>query len=477
MTSRFSLALFFLLAWLGSPVRGAVVPAVQGLDAPVRVAAPNGDPRLFVVERTGRIRVFNQDGSPRGVFLDISDQISSLGEGGLLGLAFAPNFFNTGRFYINYTDLDGSTRVDRFRVIHTTPDQAVASSQENLLIIPQPAVYHNGGHLAFGSDGMLYVGMGDGGNTATAQDGQSLLGKMLRLDVDQESGYSIPEDNPFVEGGARPEIWAMGLRNPWGFSFDGETGDLYIADVGQNNLEEVDILPVDLPGGQNLGWPLMEGGDCYEPATGCNDGSLLLPEYTYTHGGDPYRCSISGGEVYRGRNLPSLQGRYLFSDYCSNQIWALRWSAQEGVVSVVDMSHAMTPPSGSFGSVVAFGHDGFGEMYIVDMSNGVVYRVESAVSPVPEATVAALRQNVPNPFNPSTRIDFRLEKAGPVTLEILDLGGRRLATLVNESLAAGSHQVVWDGTDDGGAGQGAGIYLYRLTAGGVSQTRKMALVE
>ena len=474
-----SLTVFALVAvyiLLPRPLEAAVTPVVAGLDNPVRVTAPNGDSRLFVVERPGRIRVFDLDGTSRGVFLDIASQVSSGGERGLLGLAFPPDYAVSGRFYVNFTNANGDTRIDRFSVDPGDPDRALASSQENLLVIAQPASNHNGGELAFGPDGMLFVGMGDGGSSDNAQDDQTLLGKMLRLDVSPASGYAVPADNPFVATAPLDEIWALGLRNPWCFSFDRMTGDLYIADVGQSTLEEIDILAVDDDSGQNLGWSLMEGDACYSPSSGCNDGSLMMPVYTYTHGGSPYRCSISGGLVYRGDAVPSLQGRYLFSDYCSGQIWAMTWTPDQGVTAVDDLTDELGPVGG-YDSVVAFGQDGHDEMYIVDMGAGTVYGLEGASPVIPGAGGPVLEQNVPNPFNPSTRIDYRLAEAGHVTLQILDLAGHRLATLVAAEQPEGPHRVFWDGTDDGGRRLGAGIYLYRLEAAQQVVTRKVVLVE
>ena len=475
----FSLIILVLMAVLtlqSLPAQAAVTPVVSDLSAPVRLTAPVGDSRLFVVERTGRIRVFTGNGEPLGVFLDLSDQVSLGGERGLLGLAFPPDHQSTRRFYVNYTDVLGRTRVDRFLVDPDDADRALPDSQEPLLHIDQPQSNHNGGDLAFGPDGMLYVGMGDGGTSDTAQNNLTLLGKMLRLDVSRATGYAIPADNPYLQSETRDEVWAKGLRNPWCYSFDRLTGDLYIADVGQNLYEEIDVLSPALPPGQNLGWPLMEGSECYSPPSDCNDGSLILPVHTYQHGGDPYRCSISGGHVYRGDSIPSLQGRYLFSDYCSNQIWALRWTAQQGVTQVKDLTAEMTP-AGGYQSVVSLGQDGKGELYVVDMPGGTVYRIVSTTSQVPDAPALHLNQNVPNPFNPSTRIDFALATAGHATLEVLDLAGRRLAVLVDGPRHAGAHHVTWDGTDDRGARQAAGVYLYRLTAPGQVLTRKMALIE
>jgi len=349
----------------------------QGLDQPVRLLAPAGDGRIFIVERTGRIRLFHQDGSEIGTFLDLSAVVGRAGERGLLGLAFPPDHAATGRFYVNYIDRDGNTRVVRYG-LGGGVDVAAPASAATLLTIHQPHSTHNGGQMAFGSDGMLYVGLGDGGGAGDpdnrAQDDQQLFGKMLRLDVSGPGGYAVPADNPFVGQAPLDEIWVKGLRNPWCFSFDRDTGDLYIADVGEKTWEEVDVQPASSPGGENYGWRLMEGDDCYLPETGCNDGSLTLPAYAYDHGGTPFRCSISGGFVYRGALVPELAGQYLFGDYCSAQIWSFVWTDGVGIGTVYDRTDLLSPPGG-YQSVVGFGQDGLGELYVLDIAGGTVHRI------------------------------------------------------------------------------------------------------
>ena len=355
---------------------------------PVRLVAPPGDSRLFVVERAGRVRLLDRDGSERGVFLDMRSRTETSGERGLLGLAFPADYATRGRFYLSYTDLQGRSVLARYEV-SADADSADAASEEVLLLLDQPFANHNGGHIEFGPDGMLYWGLGDGGGSADpgnrAQDDQTLLGKMLRLDVSGAVGYAIPPGNPFVGAGPREEIWAKGLRNPWTFSFDRQTGDLYIADVGQNRFEEIDIQPSSSSGGENYGWRLMEGDQCFEPAVGCNDGSLTLPVHVYAHGGTPFRCSISGGYVYRGTVIPDLQGEYLYSDFCSGQIFGLRWTPP-ATVAVRELTDILSP-AGGFGSVAAFGQDGFGELYVLGYDSGALYRI------VPEGGQARRRES------------------------------------------------------------------------------------
>jgi glucose/arabinose dehydrogenase len=476
------LSLFGLLIG-GMPAEAmTVTPAVENLSLPVRLAAPTGDARLFVVEKNGRIKVFDRDGTSRGIFLDISALVSTGGERGLLGLAFAPDYQESGRFFVNYTDVSGDTQVVRYNVDPVNPDLALAGSASAVIQVSQPFSNHNGGHLEFGPDGMLYVGLGDGGSGGdpnnNAQNGLSLLGKMLRLDVSGSAGYAIPEDNPFVGQSPRDEIWATGLRNPWCFGFDRLSGNLWIADVGQNVLEEINVQPVTSTGGENYGWRLMEGTDCYNPSSNCNDGSLTLPVFEYTHGGNPYRCSISGGFVYRGNRVSELEGRYLFADYCSLQIWALDYSPGGGEAQSADLTDLLTPPQG-YQDIVGFGQDSDGELYIIDMTAGTIFRIMSDASgAVDLPQTSPLQQNVPNPFNPETTITFNVpEGSAGVRLEVLDVRGHLVRTLVEGPQPVGSKTVAWNGTDTEGRVMPAGVYFYRLRAGHLDQTRKMVLLK
>jgi glucose/arabinose dehydrogenase len=470
-----------LLVFTAGPLSAQVTTRLVtgGLDRPVRLVAPPGDPRLFVVEQSGRIRVFDRDGTDRGVFLDLSGSISAGGERGLLGLAFAPDYATTGRFYIDHTGLDGDTRLIRF-LVSADPDRADPSSAVTILTVDQPYSNHNGGHLEFGPDGMLYFGLGDGGDGGDpgnrAQEGQTLLGKLLRLDV-SGAGYVPAAGNPFIGTPPRDEIWSLGLRNPWCFSFDRLTGDLYIADVGQNIIEEIDITGGGI-GGLNYGWRLMEGSSCYNPSTGCNDGSLTLPAHEYTHGGTPFRCSVSGGYVYRGDAIPEWQGTYFFADYCSVQIRGLRWTASGGVTGLTDWTAALTP-TGGYDSISAFGQDSDGELYVLDHGGGRVHRIVPATSGSvpPPVTRPRLGQNTPNPFNPSTQLPFSIPIDAEVTLTIHDLSGRHLRTLVRERFAAGEHIVPWDGRTADARDLPGGVYIARLSTGGGQSARKMVLAR
>ncbi len=345
----------------------ALQPVVTGLTRPVALAvAPNRPDWLFLVEQGGRIRIVEGEELRPTPFLDLSERVSCCGERGLLGLAFHPRYGENGFFFVNYTDTAGDTVVARYRVL-ADPARADPASATVLLTIPQPFGNHNGGQLAFGPDGYLYIGTGDGGSGGDPlNNGQrldTLLGKLLRIDVNAPP-YGIPPDNPFRRvPGARPEIWAYGLRNPWRFSFDRATGDLYIADVGQNRWEEVNLQPAGSPGGQNYGWRIMEGRHCFTPPEGCAQEGLTLPilEYDHTQG-----CSITGGYVYRGRAVSGLEGVYLYGDFCSGRIWGA-WN-EDG-----RWHNALLLETGL--AISAFGEDATGEVYVLDYASGSVYRI------------------------------------------------------------------------------------------------------
>ena len=343
---------------------------VGGLDSPVGIAhADDKSQRLFIVEKKGRIR-FIQDGALADtVLLDITERVgSSASEQGLLGLAFHPNFAQNGFLFVNYTDRQGNSIIARFSA-DADRAQADPASEVVLLTLQQPAGNHNGGHLAFGPDGFLYIGMGDGGAAAdrfgNGQNPQTLLGAMLRLDVDREQPYAIPVGNPFVgDPAARDEIWAIGLRNPWRFSFDRLTGDLYIADVGQNRFEEINLQPAKSNGGQNYGWPIMEASHCHPEGSSCDTAGLTLPQAEYDHS---VGCSVTGGYVYRGQQFPELRGIYLFGDYCSGRLWGLV-PDEKGARTVVELAQVDLRLS-------SFGEDEGGELYLLDMQGGRLYQI------------------------------------------------------------------------------------------------------
>ena len=345
-----------------------LVEVASGLSQPLYVTAPAGDPRLFIVEQTGRIRIVSGGTLLPTPFIDLSAKLTSGGERGLLSMAFHPNYAANGFFYVYYTDLRGDTKVERYHV-SANANVADTANAQLVLAVAQPYANHNGGLLLFGPDGYLYVGLGDGGSGGDPQgNGQNpaaLLGKILRLDVNGAAPYTIPPSNPFVgQAGKRPEIWITGVRNPWRFSFDREAGLLYLADVGQNAWEEVDVTPAGT-GGLNFGWNLMEAAHCY--TSGCSQQGLTLPVLEYSHADG---CSITGGYVYRGSAIAGLRGHYFYADYCEGWIRSFRWDGSQA-------SDRRSWDLGSIGNITSFGEDAGHELYVTSTS-GKVYRFAPA---------------------------------------------------------------------------------------------------
>ncbi len=367
------------------PVSAAAVPSrihlgltrvATGLSRPLLVTnAGDGSGRLFVVEQTGKIMIVKAGKVLAAPFLDLSASVSGGNEQGLLGLAFHPSYKSNGKLYVSYTDRNGTSIIREYRVSASNPDRVNGASGRTLLRLRQPYANHNGGNIAFGPDGDLYIGFGDGGSAGDpgnrAQNLGTLLGKLLRIDVNRRTGtlpYGIPSTNPFVGRSGLDQIWAYGLRNPWRWSFDRATGDLWIGDVGQDAWEEVDRAMAshgrNAGRGLNFGWRVMEASHCYNPSAGCTQTGKTLPltEYGHTAG----RCSITGGFVYRGSRYPDLVGAYLFADYCSGEIWYVDRGAARGTRPTLALdTNAL---------VTSFGQDQAGELYLTD-GNGSVYRV------------------------------------------------------------------------------------------------------
>jgi glucose/arabinose dehydrogenase len=345
----------------------ALEEVAEGLAFPLYLTTPPGDPRLFVVEKGGAIRIIKDGALLTTPFLDIHAQVSTGSEQGLLGLAFDPAYATNGRFIVHYTDAAGDTRLSAFEV-SGDPDRADSTSERVLLAVDQPFANHNGGQIAFGPDGFLYLGLGDGGSggdpNGTGQRLDDLLGSILRLAL-SPTGYTVPPDNPFVGvTGARGEIWSYGLRNPWRFSFDRLTGDLYIGDVGESRLEEIDVAPASAGGGRgvNYGWNVMEGLSCYA-APGCDTTGLALPVVQYGHNEG---CSVTGGYVYRGAAIPPLQGVYFYADYCSGFVRSFR------LVNGAAAEQADWPTLRPGSSIPSFGEDAAGELYVLSADGRVL---------------------------------------------------------------------------------------------------------
>ena len=444
--------------------------------------AGDGTDRVFILEKTGTIKVLpsSRDDATASDFLVLNDVVNDIAEGGLLGLAFHPDYERNGRLYVNYTHGNFISRVSEFRV-SSNPDVVDRGSERVLFDVDQPAVNHNGGQVDFGPDGMLYIGFGDGGAAndrfENGQDPTTLLATILRIDVDSRTGgleYGIPPDNPFAANtdGWREEIWAYGLRNPWRFSFDRLTGDLWTGDVGQGAREEVDLI---VRGG-NYGWNTMEGFLCFNPSSDCDQTGLVLPVIDYNRQAG---VSVTGGYVYRGRR-GELTGVYVYGDFGSNRIWGLRY----GNGFVETSAEIARSPS----NIASFGEDAAGELYVVGFGGSIFIieplpgemptAIEEEGEDIPLPDAYYLESNYPNPFNSSTTISYSLPRMGEVGLTVFDLLGRRVATLASfQQREPGQHTVTWDGLDDDGEQAASGLYFYRLSAPDFAVTRKMMLLE
>lgn len=359
----------------GAQSQVAVRELARGLDSPVGITHA-GDTRLFVTLQRGRVMIFNGSSVLTTPFLDIASRISCCNEQGLLSTVFHPNYRENGFFYVNYTDPAGDTVVARYSVSATDPNRANANSEVVLLRVDQPFENHNGGQMAFGPDGYLYIGLGDGGSGGDpgnrAQNLTNLLGKILRIDVNAGT-YAVPPSNPFINrSDARPEIWSYGWRNPWRFSFDRENGDLWIADVGQGSWEEVNVQPRSSIGGENYGWRKMEGTHCFNPSTNCREPNMVLPVIEYDHRAGA--CSVTGGYRYRGIRQPRLRGTYIYADFCNGVI--------SGAIPAGDGIWQTRTLLDTTFTISTFGEDLTGELYLGDYSGGRLLQLYDA-APIP----------------------------------------------------------------------------------------------
>lgn len=446
----------------------------------------DGSNRIFVVQQDGFIKVFENspEAAKAETFLNIQNKITAGGEMGLLGLVFHPDFANNDSFYVNYTVGFGGQRrtvIARYTLMPGQPGRADPNSERILLEINQPASNHNGGMMQFGPDGYLYIAIGDGGGSGdpgdNSQDRKTLLGNILKIDVDSISGgvqYGIPPDNPFVGNTRdyREEIFAWGLRNPWRFSIDFETGEIWAGDVGQTRQEEIHLIEK----GDNLGWNIMEGFECFNknnfnnPLNSCDQNGLTLP--IVDHGRNVARA-ITGGYIYRGAARPEFTGAYIYGDFETGRIWMLRYENSQVTADSLLLNTNLF--------ISSFGIDAQNELYILDYLAGEIYKFEptpvTGINEPNQPDFFQLAQNYPNPFNPTTTISYRLEKTAKVELTIYNTAGQKVITLLDINQQAGEYQVKWRGASDSGDRVTSGVYFYKFQAGDLTQTRKMILLQ
>ncbi len=448
-------ASFYVTAQAESPL----VTFASGLTSVVGITNA-GDERLFVVNQRGTIHIISSAGtvSPQP-FLDIRDRVVYGGERGLLGLAFHPQYKTNGYFFVNYIGKGDSTRISRFKVNSLNPNLADPQSELKLLTIAQPFTNHNGGDLSFGPDGFLYIGLGDGGSGGDpgnrAQNPKQLLGKMLRIDVDNGNPYSIPASNPFYGSSTvLPEIWALGLRNPWRFSFDRLTGDLWIADVGQNAVEEVNFQPATSKGGENYGWKCYEGNRAYSTA-GCEPiNSYTFPAYVYPQDEE---CSVTGGYVYRGSAGSPYYGKYFFADYCSDRIWTLNKVGDNWIKE----------DFGRFtgNNFSTFGEDVNGQLYIAGLNSGKIYRLNLQTTASQSIEKPEDLKITHVPFTQTIRIESAGNDNRVKNISIFDVNGTRFyENNIRESIFEFNTGKL-----------SPGIYFLRVTMNGRSQVQKVVL--
>lgn len=443
--------LFYSLVNYSQP-QIALAQFAVGFSSPVDIANC-GDDRLFIVEQDGIIKIVQPSGTVNPVvFLDIQTIVNNGGsEQGLLGLAFHPDYSSNGYFYVHYTDNSGDGQVSRFTVNSTNPDIADNASEYAIITIPQPYSNHNGGCIKFGPDNYLYIGMGDGGSAGDpgnrSQDPTDLLGKMLRIDVDGGAPYSIPVSNPYYGiSGWLDEIWSIGLRNPWRFSFDALNGDLWIGDVGQNAWEEINQQLSTSVGGENYGWRCYEASAAYN-TSGCSSTSsdFAWPVYEFSQGGSPPNgCSVTGGIVYRGSAYPNLNGHYLFSDFCGSWIYSLKWWG--GALESVN--------HGSFsGGFSCFGEDYLREAYVAGLYDGVIYSIIDLHNEINDNDGLTRVRVYPNPFTNDFTIKINEKYAEEFDVMIYDLAGQLIYSELNQR---GKEVIV------NGLSVGKGLYLLKI---------------
>lgn len=452
-----------------------------GLASPSFLTAPPGDStRLFVTElNTGQVRIIKNGVLLPAPFMTVLG-LSTGAERGLLGMAFHPDYANNGYFYLSYTRNDGTSAVRRYDV-SADPDVADTTNGLDITSFIGPQSIHISGWIGFGPDGNFYVAKGDAGSFLTAQNDSSRHGKILRLDLGDGGQVLIPPDNPYAnEWGPKNQQWAKGLRNPWRCSFDRLTGDFYLGDVGNNNFEEIDFEAASSAGGLNYGWPYFEGYTIWNCADPCDSSGVTRPVHVYEHGGFPFRCAVIGGYVYRGADIPGLDGHYFFADLCAGQIWTMR-NTGPGQYEVLDRTAELQPGGAlDMDAIQSFGEDARGEIYIVN-ADGEIYRIVADPTAVPGAGPGGVALHLgpatPNPSDGAFSVSALLPRAGHARARVFDASGRLVRALDGGALPAGVAAFRWDGRDEGGRAVAEGTYLLRVDSGGSSASRKMTVVR
>jgi glucose/arabinose dehydrogenase len=501
ITATFAAVLILAAAGNAFAAPLATIRVASGLSRPLFATSPPGDTsRVFIVEQhTGRIRIL-KDGAVLAQPFMTQGNLSTGNEQGLLGLAFHPQYPDSPYFYVNFTRANWATVIRRYSVSTTNPDSADTTTGMTLLTYSQPQDNHNGGWLGFGPDGYLYIASGDGGGAddddaghafgeGNGQADSTRLGKILRIDVDGGTPYAIPPDNPFVgQGSPKDEFWAKGVRNPWRCSFDRLTGDFYIGDVGQNIIEEIDYQAANAPdaGGRNYGWRKFEGYNIFNCPNPCDSSGLTRPVSVYSHGGAQFRCSVTGGYVYRGEAIPQLQGHYIFADYCADSIWTIQ--VTNGVASPRQHRTADLAPGGglSISDITSFGEDARGEIYICEQGTGgagtgelfkIIPEVGSGIGFEPGASGLFLGAPAPNPSGKGFAFRVGLPATGRARLDVYDTSGRLVRSLVDGAQASGPHDLSWDARDARGRPVPGGVYILRLEMGEESRAQKVSVVR
>ncbi len=464
--------------------RVTAMPVVSGLEEPVYLTAPPGDStRLFVLEQeSGKIKIVREGALLPTPFLTLRD-LDGGGEKGLFSMAFHPNYAANDYFYVSYSRAGGSA-VRRYRV-SADPDRADTTSGIDIIYFPSTAPIHFGGWIGFGPDGYLYLARGDGSYSWHAQRDGIRSGKILRLDVDGAFPYDIPPTNPYADSPSpKNEFWSRGLRNPWRCSFDRATGDLYIADVGYTRWEEVNFQPASSPGGENYGWDKLEGEEIFYCPDPCDTSGLVKPLALFEHSEEKLFCAIVGGYVYRGAGIPGLEGSYFLADFCADSgydVWTLRMV--DGVATeITDRTDEIEGSGVQLRYISSFGEDALGELYLCDLSAGIVYKIVAdstgiAASRSASARALSLQTRGPNPGHGVVELTAGWPRAQRASIRIFDSAGRLVRTLGTGTLGDGAWSGGWDSRDDTGAGVTPGIYFVRLSSGKESAVRKITVLR